>query len=90
MILDLDIGNSGISWLLATEAGIEKSGRANTFAELKNQVNSAASKDVQLRRIRISCVLRDEKIKSQLLQQIQEGIIENTSGSVNNCEEPPA
>ena len=72
------------------EAGIEKSGRANTFAELKKQVNSAASsavsKDAQLRRIRISCVLRDEKIKSQLLQQIQEGIIENTSGSVNNCE----
>ncbi len=107
MILDLDIGNSGISWLLATEAGIEtniektaieagieaaieKNGRANTFAELKNQVNSAASsaasKDAQLRRIRIACVLRDEKIKSQLLQQIQDGIIENTPDSVNNCE----
>ena len=100
MILDLDIGNSGISWLLATEVGIEKSaieagieksaieksGRANTFAELKSQVNSAASsavsKGAQLRRIRISCVLRDEKIKSQLLQQIQEGIIENAPGSV--------
>ncbi len=95
MILDLDIGNSGISWLLATEAGIgksgieaaiEKSGRANTFAELKSQVNSAASsavsKDAQLRRIRIACVLRDEKIKSQLLQQIQEGIIENTSSNI--------
>ena len=100
MILDLDIGNSGISWLRTTEVGIEKSaieagieksaieksGRANTFAELKSQVNSevssAVSKDAQLRRIRISCVLRDEKIKSQLLQQIQEGIIENAPGSV--------
>ena len=95
MILDLDIGNSGISWLLATEVGIEesgieaaieKSGRANNFAELKNQVNSAASsavsKNAQLRRIRIACVLRDDKIKSQLLQQIQEGIIENMPSSV--------
>lgn len=75
MILDLDIGNSRISWLLSQAAKDGRAtGHAENLAELLSSVDTkikdATTKQI-IKQIRVSCVLQDDNKKQELLQGIE-------------------